>query len=77
MHSNIGITVHFISDEKLHNAVLRLQTIQMTSHSWKHRTAQFDEIVNNFEISNTRLFSVAGCKFSLMDVVWLIKDLKR
>jgi len=63
MRSYIGITVHFVSNEKLHNAMLRLQTIQKTSHSRKHRNSCFEEIVSNFEITNIRLFSIAGRKF--------------
>jgi len=32
MRSYIDISVHFISNEKLHNVMLPLQTIQMPSH---------------------------------------------
>jgi len=63
--SYIGITVHFVSHEMLHNAMLRLQTIQKILPSWKHRNPQFEEIVRNFEIANTQLFSVAGRKLKL------------
>jgi len=36
MHSYTGINVCFISNEKLHNTMLRLQTIQQPLCSWKH-----------------------------------------
>jgi len=32
MRSYIGVSVHFISNKKLHNVMLRLQTIQKPSH---------------------------------------------
>jgi len=51
MRSYIGITVHFIWNEKLHNAMLRLQTIQRPSHSWQHRNQQFERNDSNFEIT--------------------------
>jgi len=41
MNSYIGITVHFISNEKQQNAILRFQTIQRPSHIWKHGNPQF------------------------------------
>jgi len=37
MRSYTSIKVRFISHEKLRNAMLRLQTIQRPSRSWKHR----------------------------------------
>jgi len=43
MRSYSSITVHFISNEKLQNAMLHLQTIQRSSNSWNHRNPQFDK----------------------------------
>jgi len=61
MRSYIGITVRFISNEKLHNAMLRLQTNQRLSHSWKHCNPVWRN--RNFEITDKPLFSVAGRVF--------------
>ena len=56
MRNNIGITVHFVSNESQQNAMLHLQTIQRPSHSWKHRNPQFEEIVSYFEITKKTTF---------------------
>jgi len=37
MRSYTGINVRFITNEKICNTMLRLQTIQRPSCSWKHR----------------------------------------
>jgi len=77
MRSYIGIIVNFISKEKLHNAMLRLQTIQRLLHSYEHHNQQFEEIDSNFEITAgllTNDFSALldECS-SLIDVVCLMK----
>jgi len=51
MHKYFAIIVRFISNEKLYNAMLRLQMIYRSSQSQKHRNQQFEEIVSNFEIT--------------------------
>ena len=77
MRSYIGITVRFISNETV-QCYAALQTIQRPSRSWKIVTRSlFEEIISNFEITNTRLFNVAGRKFKperyrLTEKIWSI-----
>jgi len=52
MRSYIGITVHFTSNLKAANCYVGLQT-----------NPQVEEIASNFEITNKRIFSVAGRMF--------------
>jgi len=40
--------------------VLRFQTIPTPSHSRKHRNPQFEKIVSKFDMTNKRVFNVAG-----------------
>jgi len=54
MRRYIGITVHFISNENLHNAMLCLQTTQDITQL---------KIWCIFEVTNTWLFSIAAQKF--------------
>ena len=51
----LGLTVHLISNSKLHNAMLAFLA--------DDRKPQLEEIVSNFEIVNKLIFSVAGQMF--------------
>ena len=62
LHSYIGITVHFNSNYKLHNAKLTCRRSK-SPHTAENIVTQFEEIVNSFEITSKRLFSVAGWVF--------------
>jgi len=81
MRGYLGITVYFISNEKLYSAMLRLQTIQRPSHSWQHRNPHFVGNDSHFEImeayTSKRFSAFLDECSSLVDVVYLIKDLKR
>jgi len=59
MRSYFGITVHFISNQKLHNAMLAYTQFKCHYTADKSVT-EFEELVSNFEITNKRIISVAG-----------------
>jgi len=39
---------------------MRFQTIPTPSHSRKHRIPQFEKMVSKFDMTNKRVFNVAG-----------------
>jgi len=74
-----AITVRFISYEKLHNAILACRRSNGHHQAENIVTSSLEEVVSTFEITVlTHDFSVwLDESSSLIDVVWLIKDLKR
>jgi len=78
MRKYFAITLRFISNEKLYNDVLTCRWSNGHHKTENIVTRRLEEIVSNFEITVlTHDFSALldECS-SLMDVVWLIKDLK-
>jgi len=61
LRSYFGVTVRFISNQKLHDATLARR--RSNHQTYENIVIQFEEIANKFEITNKQLFSVAGRMF--------------
>jgi len=79
MSKYFAITVRLISNEKLYNAMLTCRRSNSHHKSENIVTRRLEEIVSAFEITMlTHDFSpLLDESSSLIDVVWLINELKR
>ena len=78
IHKYFAITLRFISNEKLYNAILACRRSNGNHKAENIVTCSLEEIVSSFEITVlTHDFLLLDESSSLIDVVWLIKYLKR